>query len=74
MEDHLSNKAKSFAGKISRIVGSPETKIRLIELGFLVGDEVRVLGAALGGGPLMIEVRGTVLALRREEAKCIMVS
>ena len=46
---------------------------RLMELGFLEGAVVRVLGAAPMNDPLDVEVRGCRFSLRRAEAECIVV-
>lgn len=46
---------------------------RLMELGFLQGAVVRVLGAAPMNDPLDVEVRGCRFSLRRAEAELITV-
>ena len=44
---------------------------RLRELGFISGEVVRVNGQAPFGGPLLVEIRGAVIALRKAEAECV---
>ena len=44
---------------------------RLMELGFVAGEEVRVLRRAPLGGPLQVQVRDTCYAIRRSDAKHI---
>jgi ferrous iron transport protein A len=46
---------------------------RLLELGFLEGAVVRVIGAAPLGDPLDVELRGCRFSLRRAEAEAIRV-
>ena len=58
-----------------RAVGSdPSYRRRLLELGFLPGTEVRVVGAAPMGDPLLLEVRGCSFSIRRAEAEAITVT
>jgi ferrous iron transport protein A len=45
----------------------------LRELGFLDGEEVKVLAAGLSGGPLAVRVGETTFALRMREAECVTV-
>jgi ferrous iron transport protein A len=48
---------------------------RLLEMGLLEGAEVEVLHQApFGGDPLAVRVRGSVVALRRNEANYVEVS
>ena len=53
----------------------PETtfQLRLIELGFLPGQPLRVVHRApWSKDPLAVELRGSVFALRREDARWIL--
>ena len=50
-----------------------ELPARLRELGFLDGEEVRVLATGAGGGPLAVRIGGSTFALRTGEAECILV-
>ncbi len=45
--------------------------LRLMELGFTPGQEVTLLARTLFKDPLAVSVRGTVIALRKNEAECI---
>ena len=58
-------------GRISAVGGERAFRRRLLELGFLPGVEVTLLGAAPMGDPLDIEVRGCRFSLRRAEAEQI---
>ena len=46
---------------------------KLVELGFLVGQTVEVVFTAPFGDPIAIELNGSVLSLRLEEASTIQV-
>ncbi len=56
--------------------GSSETPLlqRLMEMGFLAGAQVEVLHEApVWKDPIAVRTRGTLVALRRAEANCILV-
>ena len=47
---------------------------RLVEIGFLPGERVRIVArGALGGAPLAVRVGTSTFALRRIEARCVQV-
>jgi ferrous iron transport protein A len=46
---------------------------KLVELGFLVGQTVEVVFTAPFGDPIAIELNGSVLSMRLEEAETIQV-
>lgn len=47
---------------------------RLMELGFIEGEDITVLRRAPLGGPIQVQVRGTHYAICRTEAKHIHVA
>lgn len=51
----------------------PERR-RLLDLGFVPGTEVKVVMASPLGDPVAYEVRGTTVALRREQARAIRIA
>lgn len=54
--------------------GMPEWPSRLRELGFVEGEQVRVLRRGQPGDePLAVRVGGSTFALRRAEADCVQV-
>jgi ferrous iron transport protein A len=57
---------------IRDVAGDPQVCHRLLELGFTPGQQVAVMAAAPLGGPLAVTLRGTIMAIRREEAVCIL--
>jgi ferrous iron transport protein A len=66
-------------GSVARVLSvgtkddcSADLMRRLLEMGVLVGARVEVLHQApFGGDPLAIRVRGSIIALRRNEANHI---
>ncbi|MBX5464062.1 MAG: ferrous iron transport protein A [Clostridia bacterium] len=60
-------------GRIAALGGPAPFRRRLAALGLLPGSRLRRLGAMPAGGPLMVEVGGTRLALRRRDAAAILV-
>jgi Fe2+ transport system protein FeoA len=52
----------------------PEDLIyRLKEQGFVEGTCIRILEKLPLGGPILVEVKGAIIALRTSEAKCILI-
>jgi ferrous iron transport protein A len=45
--------------------------LRLMELGFTPGQEVTIVARSFFKDPIAVSVRGTVIALRKNEAECI---
>lgn len=70
---NLNEKQIGFEGTIQDLVGDDAFTDRLRELGFVRGERISIRGITPFGGPLMVEVRGAVVALRRKEAECIQV-
>ena len=58
-------------GYISRLVGTTQGRLRLLEMGMTPGTHVQVTRAAAFGGPLDVQVRGYQLSLRRDEAAAV---
>ncbi|MBO0858383.1 MAG: ferrous iron transport protein A [Chloracidobacterium sp.] len=58
---------------VESLVGPEDACYRLLELGFTPGTEVKVVQAAPLGEPLVVMMRGTRLALRKDEAAWIIV-
>ena len=59
--------------KIVAIGGGSNTQQQLRELGLYAGDTVRVIRRAAFSGPLLIETRGTQIALGRAIAEQVVV-
>jgi Fe2+ transport system protein FeoA len=58
---------------VESLAGPEDACYRLLELGFTPGTEVKVVQAAPLGEPLVVVMRGTRLALRKDEAAWIIV-
>ena len=61
---------------VQSVAGHPQSVSlarRLAEIGFLPGEQVRVLTRAPGGFPLVARVGTSTFALRRHEAMAVMV-
>ncbi len=59
--------------RIKRLDGPRLDCNRLVDLGFTPGEDVVVTNTAPFGDPLVIRVRGVLLALRKREAAWIIV-
>jgi ferrous iron transport protein A len=58
---------------IDRLDGPTDDCRRLLDLGFTPGEEVAVTQASPLGDPIVIRIRGALLALRKREAAWIWV-
>ena len=58
---------------IDDVVGEAGLTRRLREMGFHTGCEVRILGRAPFKGPFVVQLHGSVLALRSNEAECLLI-
>lgn len=67
----LAEQPNYFEGSIRDLQGDAVIISRLREIGFIRGEKVRIAGRALFGEPILVEIRGTTVALRKEEAQCI---
>ena len=69
--------AEMKVGQRARVVGllvEGLTRRRLLDLGLLPGTEVKAVMKSPLGTPVAYEIRGSVLALRPEDASKIMVN
>lgn len=46
---------------------------RILEIGFTPGQEIELVSASVFNDPIALSIRGTVIAIRRNEAKCIII-
>lgn len=61
--------------QLDAALGQRDLVLRLVEIGFLPGERVRVVARASGGGdPLAVRVGESTFALRRGEAALVRVS
>lgn len=62
-------------GRAGGALPGPELERRLIELGFIEGAEVELLHEGLfGRDPIAVRVSETTVALRRREARAVLVA
>lgn len=47
---------------------------RIIEIGFTPGQEIELVNASIFNDPLTFSLRGTLIALRKIQADCIIVN
>ena len=57
--------------KIMGFDGDAKVIERLRDLGFYTGDTVEIVGRNWLNNPIFVQVRRAVVALRREEFKCL---
>jgi ferrous iron transport protein A len=60
-------------GTVVRVEAGPALKLHLMELGFVSGSPIAFLMSTPFGDPNIYALRGTSIALRKSEAKCIRV-
>ena len=58
---------------VSGISAAPALRMHLLELGFVAGSPVAFLMSTPFGDPGIYSLRGASIALRRSEARCILV-
>lgn len=65
--------SKIKPGRIVRICNITDSPIKpkLLEMGLITGNVIKVLFAAPFGGPIAIDVHGYVLSLRKDEAAMV---
>lgn len=56
---------------IKRIDLSHPSSFRVIEYGFTPGQEVEIINKSIFNDPLAVSLRGALIAIRRNDAKCI---
>ncbi|OHB35972.1 MAG: iron transporter FeoA [Planctomycetes bacterium GWA2_39_15] len=61
-------------GKIRDIVMGGSLKRRLMDMGVLIGEEVKVLKKAPFGDPIEVTIKNYNLSLRKKEAEIILVT
>ena len=68
MNSTLATLATQATALVASVTGEPRLRRRLLELGLVPGVSVKLLRRAPMGDPLVIQVRGYDLSLRRAEA------
>lgn len=60
--------------RVLDVLGSDHLAARIMEMGFIEGELVKVVGVAPLGDPLELEIQGYRLSLRKAEARRISVA
>lgn len=58
---------------IRNIDSSHPSSRRILEIGFTPGQEIELINSSIFNDPLAFSIRGTVIALRKNDAACIKV-
>lgn len=69
--DTLDNLPIGCAGKVVSLVAYEKNKRRLLDLGFTKGAVIESLFTSPAGDPTAYLIRGTIVAIRNEDAKNI---
>lgn len=69
----LADVGPGFQGRIREVRGDSPLCSQLLELGFTPGQAVSLVATSPFHDPIAFALRGTVIALRRQEAQCILV-
>lgn len=69
----LSSLQEGDSGTIISLDNCGELKRRLMDLGFIEGTRVSCLQSSPSGNPIAYMVRGTVIALRRDDSARIII-
>ena len=67
----LDRLGRSEEAQVVSVQGDPALRRRLMEAGFVTGSRVHFLMATPFGDPLVFSIRGTSIALRKNEAHCV---
>jgi len=59
--------------RVVKVMGEPQVKKRLLNMGILPGTQIHIERVAPLGDPVEVKVKGFRLSLRKEEAKAIVV-
>ncbi|WP_306598862.1 FeoA family protein [Geothrix sp. 21YS21S-2] len=70
--ERLSGYRVGQRGRVGRVEGEEAVQRRLLEMGFIRGEEVRVEKLAPLGDPMELVIKGYHLSLRRDECACIL--
>lgn len=70
---NLSELSRGQTARIAKLEAAPAVRQRLLDLGLVEHTQIEHLQTAPGGDPAAYLVRGTVVALRREDADRIRV-
>ncbi|MBP9192505.1 MAG: ferrous iron transport protein A [Ignavibacteria bacterium] len=58
---------------IKDIDNSHHSSHRILEIGFTPGQEIQLLSRSLFNDPIALSIRGSVIAIRKSDANCIII-
>lgn len=61
-------------GRVCELRSTDRSRRRMLDLGLIVDTEVEALRRSPSGDPVAYQIRGAVIALRREEAATVLVA
>lgn len=61
------------SGRIDTLLARGMTRRRLLDLGLVPGTEVKTIRSSPSGDPIAYKIRGTVIALREEVAREVLI-
>lgn len=59
--------------KIESLDKSHPSSFRLLEYGFTPGEDIELINSPIFRDPIQLSIRGTLIAVRKSDAKCIIV-
>jgi ferrous iron transport protein A len=60
-------------GRIKKLTSTGISRRRMMDLGMIPGTIIEALMKSPAGDPIAYEIRGTVIALRKEESRYILI-
>jgi len=58
---------------IQDVDNSHPSSHRILEIGFTPGQEIELVNKSVFNDPIALSIRGTIIAIRRNEATCILI-
>ncbi len=58
---------------IQDVDNSHPSSHRILEIGFTPGQEIELVNKSVFNDPIALSIRGTIIAIRRNEATCIII-
>lgn len=58
---------------ITDVDNSHPSSHRILEIGFTPGQEIELVNISVFNDPIALSIRGTIIAIRRNEASCIII-
>lgn len=55
------------------IINNIDSNFRMLELGFTPGQEIKLLSVSAFDGPILLSIRGACVAMRKDDAQCILI-